>query len=830
MDAKADGLTRSSSSDRLAEAPKFSSVLEATLSEVLPTDDPLDSVNFDPIDYINQQFPDESSLHGGKLDTFLLHLKRRAANLSETITKDVRQHSCRRTETQEAIEAATTNTQMLFGKIASIKAKAAQSEVMVQQMCRDIRLLDYAKKNLSSAIWALRNLHMLVSALGQLRRTASNQDYKRVASLLKAIGDLLKLFEPHKGVPKLQTLRATVDDIKRDIKHQITQDFTHAVPTPLVGVEGFHEKLHNACLVVDELDPVVKEDLLKWFMRSQLEPYQVMFALGKEGGSLDQTERRFAWLRRLFRTFDEHFATIFPKAWEVPANLSREFCAITRRQLTDILQAQGVRQDVPSLVKTLQKTIEFEKELDVRFRNMSVAETLKAAQDDPGASTYAAAEAIKDKYRRKAEQEKLDIRAAAEAHDSGRNIFTGEAKAGGAQADGGDKDKAESKLTFKFARMISDCLMPYMGGYIDLERKQLMELLERSAGEEKWYPDDKAANTEKSHLETCDNLFVYLKKSMNYCSKLITGQLFYNVVNEYTRALSNFAVMLDRRIPRLNDSSAALTVQDMQALCLIVNTGEYCNEALPSVQESIQKLTEQPYRDQVDLSPLQEEFGVLINKAVAAMVASITIKLSKCLAVMGRTNWATLDSVGDQSDYVTSVHQVLVEQMPSVAAMLSPAYHKYICSTLAGQFIPRFVDAIFKSKRVSDMGAQQLALDAHAIKDILLNLPAIASKKSATPRRAAKDYIKFVGKEMGHAEALLKTLISPPERLVATFRALLPKSGAENLVQIMNLRGIRKSDQQALFDLFNAAAKPEDRVSPQLEAKFNISKLLNKLS
>ena len=39
---------------------------------------------------------------------------------------------------------------------------------MVQEICRDIRSLDHAKKHLTSTIIALRNLHMLVSAVGQL--------------------------------------------------------------------------------------------------------------------------------------------------------------------------------------------------------------------------------------------------------------------------------------------------------------------------------------------------------------------------------------------------------------------------------------------------------------------------------------------------------------------------------------------------------------------------------------------------------------------------------------------------------------------------------------
>lgn len=56
--------------------------------------------------------------------------------------------------------------QELFGKINEIRRKAEQSEVMVQEICRDIKKLDYAKKHLTYTITALRRLAMLINAVG----------------------------------------------------------------------------------------------------------------------------------------------------------------------------------------------------------------------------------------------------------------------------------------------------------------------------------------------------------------------------------------------------------------------------------------------------------------------------------------------------------------------------------------------------------------------------------------------------------------------------------------------------------------------------------------
>lgn len=52
-------------------------------------------------------------------------------------------------------------TQELSYKIREIKSKAEQSETMVQETCRDIKKLDFAKKNITTTITALHRLTML---------------------------------------------------------------------------------------------------------------------------------------------------------------------------------------------------------------------------------------------------------------------------------------------------------------------------------------------------------------------------------------------------------------------------------------------------------------------------------------------------------------------------------------------------------------------------------------------------------------------------------------------------------------------------------------------
>jgi hypothetical protein len=155
----------------------------------------LDLADFDAVEYINRQFPTEASLDG--LDMYLSRTVREVGILEENISRVrgcVRRlvvRPCvraptpalrRRAAVQSVLEQSTAGLQAgaelnkartsiteLFGKIREIKTKAAQSEQMVQDICKDIRQLDVAKRHLTNSIVMLKRLQMLVIAVDQLQ-------------------------------------------------------------------------------------------------------------------------------------------------------------------------------------------------------------------------------------------------------------------------------------------------------------------------------------------------------------------------------------------------------------------------------------------------------------------------------------------------------------------------------------------------------------------------------------------------------------------------------------------------------------------------------------
>jgi Cdc6-like AAA superfamily ATPase len=102
-----------------------------------------------------------------------------------TILAVVSQQGNSGTRAKENLNDAICAAEELSHKIQEIKSKAEQTEAMVQDICSDIKKLDFAKKNITTAVTALSRLTMLVSAVQQLQVMTSKRQYKEAATQLE---------------------------------------------------------------------------------------------------------------------------------------------------------------------------------------------------------------------------------------------------------------------------------------------------------------------------------------------------------------------------------------------------------------------------------------------------------------------------------------------------------------------------------------------------------------------------------------------------------------------------------------------------------------------
>eukprot|EP01031_Cornospumella_fuschlensis_P028008 gene28008-33821_t len=184
-----------------------------------PLEDPLDKDDFDSVHYINQLFPTESSLDD--LDSFVNKIGSQIAALDDEISQAVQSQSVVGRQATKDIEDAQHHIEELYTKIQDIKLKATQSENMVQDLCVDIKKLDYAKNHLQTSITSLNRLQMLINAVNQLEILAQDYHYKEVANLLDAVRQFMSHFEKYSQISVISDLNKRIENIRSHLTRHI---------------------------------------------------------------------------------------------------------------------------------------------------------------------------------------------------------------------------------------------------------------------------------------------------------------------------------------------------------------------------------------------------------------------------------------------------------------------------------------------------------------------------------------------------------------------------------------------------------------------------------
>ncbi|CAH0515126.1 unnamed protein product [Peronospora belbahrii] len=283
-------------SDSKSSALKLPHNVEILLAEVLPSDDMLDRPAFDAREFINRNFPDEKSL--SDINDFVSRLRGRMKELDDSLSQASQDQSLAAHQALVDLKKAKMATKQLFQNIHDIQEKATQSEVMVKTICRDIKQLDYAKRNLQTTLTALKRLHMLVNAVDQLEFMSSQRNYLETASLLEAVNQLFTHFDGYTNVSKIVELHKTVRTLQEELIGQVFADFLSIGPMELLEKnftteeeqKAVYANLSAACAIVDALGKATREKLIHLFCDVQLLSYERQYGEGGECAGLQQAE------------------------------------------------------------------------------------------------------------------------------------------------------------------------------------------------------------------------------------------------------------------------------------------------------------------------------------------------------------------------------------------------------------------------------------------------------------------------------------------------------------------------------------------------------------
>jgi hypothetical protein len=806
----------------------FSEELQKAVFAVLPSKDPLDDPSFNAIDFINGIFPDEKSLEN--IDAEITKMKRKIHKLDEEIIESVSKQSRAGARGRHQLEESRTSIKELFSKIQEIKSKADSSERMVNDICSDIRDLDYAKRNLSQTTRALSNLQTIVVEMERLKTMTEKRNYGEVANLTEAVKEILRLFSDFKEIDRVKELQAAFDSIKRVIKTQVFNEFEHVDANKMTREEL--DNLKDACFVIDAMgEDVRREFITKWSER-QLGVYELQFKTGADVSQLGNVDKRYQWLLTWIAHYEEHFAKVYPPHWRVSEAVAFQFCLITNGRVLELLERTKSTLKVNALKTALKNTLNFENALSNYFSKQAAlipVEDLERELNGGDSSQSSSSSAPTA-----SSSTQLDSASAA--------II---AKMAGPA-------KKESSLPFeaiveqvmqKFKGVISMCFEAYMYLYVEHQQSLVQSRFDELLAKETWTVDETA---QSKVFGSARGLFDTLSKVRERISNLNQSQAFFDIYDIFKRFLSAYADSLKNRLDQADlATQKAGSSPDEILCCIMINTGEYCSTMAATIQKVIQTEIAPRFKDKVDLDPERTKFALIISRAREILTKLVAIAIDPAFIDMSKTNWEKFASDGnvvDASPYVSFLSDYITDRVPVFRKYImdtnvfktdlsdvGPNYFQIICDSILAYVTKRFEQALRACRRIAEAGAQQLVTDLAQIKKLLESLPTLqivqkddsASSSVPAPIKTASGhapptYLKKVRRECETIEKMLKVIWTPVDMLVDTYKALLPNHSDADFVAIMQLKGVPYADQHALLDVYGT---PKDSPTRDLVSR-----------
>lgn len=677
-----DAPTSSSSSNSLDDSPS----LTTQLSQFFPSVESLTQVDIERRQALLRiELAEQESYIESLYNTLLINLQ------SKGLEMRIHHH-------QEYSKNVERKVEELLQLLASIREKARSSEEVVRDITRDIRKLDTCKRNVVTSMTALKRLQMLVNAVSQLDRLTASNRLREAASALSAVKSLQSSFKGFTGVERIANIQRDVSRLQSDLKDksraEIEAYFTQGSDRPLRSTN-----VPDAVLVVDALGGEAVTPIVDFYTNTQLREYRRIFRATDEAGQLDNVARRFAWFRRILKTYDDEHAIVFEeepiKKWNVSKELIRKFTEITREDLRSVLIRNQGKIQVSILLEALNASIEYEKAMSKRL-GLPFTEICASTLSNNGAAATAATKGL--------------------------------------------------------PMTLSSAFDPYLGLFVEAQDRTLMEMIQRfkrqgaSAGRAD--PEGEEGIT-SGHQNTVSpsstELFYFYRQVLEQCARLSNREPFRDLCAVYKRHLRNYAdEVLKSGLLRTDSIRKSMdtrsNIADLQRCCLIINTADYCAITSKQLEDKLKDKIHPDFANQVDLEAEREIFLAIISFGILNLTREVEISTENAFTQMLRPTipWSSIEYVTNKSSYVDEFASALEHVAVVVRQDLeNKRYVRNWCDKVVGSILARFMFNIVKLKPITVEAAKQMVVDIGEIQTSLLELPRYSLSEEGSSTSAA---------------------------------------------------------------------------------------------
>lgn len=782
---------------------------EDALATLAVEDDVFGANNFDAAAYLNKKFPHERATaknDSGGIDTLLVQLQKEEEEVCLALTSAMRE-SFNQNKMPIQLQQLKSDLDLLSDELRDIEERATKTHSHVEHVSRDIKSLDRAKYNITMTVTRLKRFVMLVQALEQLRTYAHNRQYKQVANLLLACEHLANDFtDLVDKVAKVAQLWDQKSQLMMNLRHQLLDDYDTILEGRLIP-----PSLIDANESVDAMK--MREEVLTKFCLNLLEEYKRIFQPPSEASSLDMMEKRFSWLSRKLREYEEKYTVYFPKEWNGQQSLCEHFCHITKQHLVELLTSAPSDPDV--LVKMLRRSMQFETDLEQRYNNEQFKGIISDSFDHfLGPWVRQEENLLVDVFRDGNNDEVLTA-------DIGHKV----------SMDNGLDDGDDSSLTVE----------------------------------------------PKNVYASASSLFVQMQATFKRWQSFNKPQTLKDVFTSFKKVFQQYCIALEGRIPEKGPNTTGLTLEVAEIICAVFGTCDYVSNALPSLQQmfestvvtdatSQQRTSSQSQRGAAsramssahsagasgviggrgagagglesrrtsgkskssDLSAIIEQsifslddtadlFGGLMSKAVQGLISHAEVHIVPLFKNMltQEVSETTDESELEVSDKGMEVHASVKDVFQIVSSQLNVLHFHFFLASFSDWFIPQYVKEIYQGRNITVPLAQQMLFDTLSFKAVLNNLP-----PHFTNVPVPRAYENMVNKKIEQAELVFQVLcgeaVDLPDDQLQRIQSLTadrmsvppsPKSAEQNLKAPMTGADIAKKSKTMFTTSLDNLAK-----------------------
>lgn len=361
----------------------------------------------------------------------------------------------------------------------------------------------------------------------------------------------------------------------------------------------------------------------------------------------------------------------------------------------------------------------------------------------------------------------------------------------------------------KFEKVISVAFQPHLSIWIDYQSKQLASKFAQYRMPPA--PKDGDDVEPPTVLPSSADLFIFYRQVFAQTAKLSTG----GALLELSKLFAKYLNIYSSQILRGTLPEKIANEDDVRTIALVLSTADYCLNTTTQLEEKVENQIDDEFKSSVSFENEKGAFLETVNTAIKKLVGKVESSCDYAWREMTNSNWGKLETVGDQSSYVSELQKNITNETTNILKYINKdLYIRMICDKVVDSTMTAFLFNVVRCRPISEVSSEQMLLDLYVLKSTFLKLPSL--KDGADPSKTPSTmFTRHVSKALGRVETILKVILTqpnPPEGLVQNYFFLIGDKSTENFTKILELKGMSRSTQNRFLELFKSHMAAHDNL------------------